>query len=63
MRNLLQNSISRSGQGEKISIEADQKSISISNPSASTDAADLNSLLQKTEVSSSQSGLDLQIAK
>ncbi|HEY5391354.1 MAG TPA: HAMP domain-containing sensor histidine kinase, partial [Hanamia sp.] len=63
IRNLLQNAISQSGQKSKISITADKRIISISNPIGKLSAGDLNSILQKKQVSSSQSGLGLQLVK
>ena len=63
IRNLLQNAISQSGQTSKISITADKRIISISNPIGKLSAGDLNSILQKKQVSSSQSGLGLQLVK
>jgi signal transduction histidine kinase len=63
LRNLLQNSITQCDQMDAICMTADAVMISISNPARKMAAAGLNSLIQQTPVSSSRSGLGLQIVK
>lgn len=63
LRNLIQNAIKQSDNKAAITIEGDANTISITNPSENKNAADLNSILQQTQVSSKNSGLGLQIVK
>ena len=63
LRNLLQNAISQSADNSTIQILADEKIISISNEKTGKDAADLNSLLLNTNISSAPSGFGLKIVK
>jgi signal transduction histidine kinase len=63
LRNLIQNAIKQCDNKATITIEADDTSISITNPCGNKNAADLNAMLQQTEVSSKYSGLGLQIVK
>jgi hypothetical protein len=59
----MQNAIKQCDDKATITIQADDNSISITNPSVNKNAADLNAMLQQTEVSSKYSGLGLQIVK
>ena len=63
LRNLIQNAISQCDNKATITIQADANTISITNPAGNKNAADLNSVMQQTEVSSKRSGLGLQIVK
>ena len=63
LRNLIQNAISQCDNKATITIHADANAISVTNPSGSKNAADLNSVLQQSEVSSKGSGLGIQIVK
>ncbi|MEP6684195.1 MAG: HAMP domain-containing sensor histidine kinase [Parafilimonas sp.] len=63
LRNLLQNAIKQCDNKATITIQADDTSISIINSCGNKIAADLNAMLQQTEVSSKYSGLGLQIVK
>lgn len=63
VRNLIQNAIKQCENQATITIEADSGSIKITNPGGNKNAADLNSMLQQTQVSSKYSGLGLQIVK
>ena len=63
LRNLIQNAIKQSDNKAAINIEADANTISITNPAGNKNAADLNSILEQTQVSSKNSGLGLQIVK
>ena len=63
LRNLMQNAIKQCDNKATITIQANDNSISITNPAKNKNAADLNAMLQQTEVSSKYSGLGLQIVK
>ncbi len=64
LRNLLQNAVRYSQTSGSIQIEAQESAVLITNKSTSgMDAAALNALLQKGEVSSNNFGLGLQIAQ
>jgi signal transduction histidine kinase len=63
LRNLIQNAISQCDNKATITIQADANEISVTNPSGGKNAADLNSVMQQSEVSSKGSGLGLQIIK
>ena len=63
VRNLIQNAIKQCDDKATITINADADTISITNPAQNKNAADLNSMLQQTHVSSKYSGLGLQIVK
>jgi len=63
LRNLIQNSINQCNNKAAIIIQADVNTISITNPANKINIDDLNSIMQKTQVSSNQSGLGLQIVK
>jgi signal transduction histidine kinase len=63
LRNLIQNTIKQCDNKATIIINADVNTITITNPSGNKNAADLNSILQQTQISSKYSGLGLQIVK
>ncbi len=63
LRNLIQNSIKQCNHKDTITIYADETTISITNPYGNKNAADLNEMLQQTEVNSKYSGFGLQIVK
>ncbi len=63
LRNLMQNAIKLSDDKSTIIIQADAKTISITNPVENKNAADLNFLLDQTHVTSKYSGLGLRIIK
>ncbi len=63
LRNLIQNAIKQCNNNDHIIIRADENIISITNPAGNNNAADLNLVLQRTQVSSKYSGLGLQIVK
>lgn len=63
LRNLIQNAIKQCDNDALITMQANDNSISITNPSINKNAAELNAMLQQTEVSSKYSGLGLQIVK
>ncbi len=63
LRNLLQNAINQCDKKASITIQADEYSISITNPLTNKTAAELNSAMQQNEINSKSSGLGLQIIK
>ena len=63
VRNLIQNAIKQCDDKAAITIHADANTITITNPAYTKNAADLNSMLQQTQISSKYSGLGLQIVK
>ncbi len=63
LRNLIQNAIKQCDDKATITITAESDVITITNPPGNKNAAELNSMLQQTQVSSKHSGLGLQIVK
>lgn len=63
LRNLIQNAIKQSDDKNTITIKADDTSISITNACGNKNAADLNAMLQQTDINSKYSGFGLQIVK
>jgi len=63
LRNLIQNAIKQSARGAEINVKTAANTISITNPSGSSSAVELNSMLQQTQVNSKSTGLGLQIVK
>ena len=63
VRNLMQNAIRQCNAYDTILIEADQHTISITNPAYNKTAEDLNSILHQNAVNSKQGGLGMQLVK
>ncbi len=63
VRNLIQNAIKQCDDKATIDITADGGAITITNPSPNKSAAELNLILQQTQIGSKYSGLGLQIVK